>query len=246
MPIIKNTLGSKSYKYLSYLISLYSFFFLLPSMLLRKMIELPYLGVIPISILFTGIYFTLLDIITEVYGYYEGKRTLLSGLLTYTLFVFIMELIAHIDSPTNYHVNWSTTQDPNAYSYLFNNLYLVWFSVVICALCANTLNLIVLSKWKILTRGKYFWMRSVMSSFIAAIMYSLISNLFAFGFFLHQNQVLYFLKLVTISVFSKLLTLIILAYPSTVLCHFLKRKENIDVYDYAVNYNPFWHAAYQE
>src|SRR3990167_9773714 len=100
-----NTAGfKKTYRCLPYIISIYSFTFLLPSILLRKMVDLPFIGIVPISILFTGIYFMLLDIVTEVYGYYEARRMLLAGLLTYTAFVFTMEFITYITSPKNYHV----------------------------------------------------------------------------------------------------------------------------------------------
>lgn len=228
----------KSYQYLPYIVSVYSFFFLLPSLLLRKMIFLPHLGIIPISILFTGIYFMILDVVAEVYGYYEARRILFAGLVTYTIFIFIMESMTRIPSPLGYHVAWSSIQDPYAYTYLFRGVYLVWFSVVICALIANTLNIIALSKWKILIRGRYFWMRSVTTSLVTALIYSVISNFFAFGLFLNENQALYFFKLVLISVSAKLLTLLICAYQATLLCYFLKQKEGVDVYDYDVNYNP--------
>ena len=181
----------------------------------------------------------LLDVVTEVYGYLEGRKVLLAGLVTYTLFVLTMEIITHIPSPENYHVSWSTVQDPNAYNYLFNNIYLVWFSVVVCALSANTLNMIALSKWKILVRGKYFWMRSVTTSLVAAIIFSVLSNIFAFGLFLHGVEFFYLVKLTLISIPAKLLTLIVFAYTATFLCDFLKHKEHIDVYDNHLNYNPF-------
>jgi uncharacterized PurR-regulated membrane protein YhhQ (DUF165 family) len=66
------------------------------------MIVLPYLGLVPIDIFFTGIYFVLLDIVTEVYGYYEAKKMVYAGLLSYALFVFIMELVIHIHEPQNH------------------------------------------------------------------------------------------------------------------------------------------------
>src|SRR3990167_9597929 len=99
-----NNSEKRSFRYLSYIVAIYSFFFLLPSILLKKMVIVPFFGVIPISILFTGIYFMLLDVVTEVYGYYEARRMLLAGLLTYTAFVFTMEFITYITSPKNYHV----------------------------------------------------------------------------------------------------------------------------------------------
>ncbi len=231
--------NNKSYRYLPYLISIYSFCFLLPSILLRKLIDFPLIGVIPISILFTGTYFMLLDVITEVYGYYEARRTLFAGLITYTLFVFTMEVIIHIPSSTTSMTLSSTPPDPLAYDHLFNGIYLVWFSVVVCSLFSNTLNIILLSKWKILTNGNYFWMRSVTSSLLTAILYSTLSNLFAFGLFMKTSQTSYFFKLTLISISAKLLTLLVCAYPATLLCGILKRAEGMDAYDHDIQYNFF-------
>lgn len=230
--------AGKNYKYLPYIVSIYSFCFLFPSILLRKMVDVPYIGVVPVSILFTGTYFMLLDIVTEVYGYYEARRMLFAGLITYSIFVFALEAIVNIPSPLNYQVAWGAAQDASAYNKLFGGIYLVWFSVVICSLFANTLNIIVLSKWKILIKGRYFWLRSVTSSFFTALIYSAVSNLFAFGIFMNASQAAYFFKLVVISVSAKLFTLIVFAYPATILCGVLKRKEGVDIYDYHIDYNP--------
>ncbi len=141
----------KTFKCLPYLAAIYSFFFILPSILLHKIVTLPLAGAVPISILFTGIYFSLLDVITEVYGYYESRKILLAGLVTYTLFVCLMEIIYRIPSPSNYHAAWDVIQTQDAYKFIFSNLYLVWFSVAFCTLFANNLNSLVLSKWKVLT-----------------------------------------------------------------------------------------------
>jgi len=239
MTLIQSESGKRSYRYLPYIISIYSFFFILPSLLLHKIVNLPILGAVPISILFTGIYFVLLDIVTEVYGYRQARALLLSGLVTYSIFVFIMEVILRIPSPQNYHAAWSLGQDPNVYIYLFNNLHLVWFSVVICTLFANNLNAILLSKWKVLVQGKYFWIRSMTTSLMAAIIYSTLSNFFAFGLFLSHFQTAYFFKLTLISISAKLFTLFVFAYPSVIFCELLKRKEGVDVYDHDLSFNPF-------
>lgn len=235
----KEVSQEKGYQYLIFIVSIYSFLFLLPSLLIKKIIVLPLLGYIPISILFTGTYFVLLDIITEVYGSAAAKKTLIAGLITYSFFVFLMEGIQYIPSPADYHVAWSGVQDPDAYKYLFNHLYLVWISVVFCALFANTINIFILARWKIFLKGRYFVFRSITTSFFAALIYSFVSNLFAFGFFLNMSQIPYFLELVLISVSAKLLTITIFAYPALAICMFLKKKEGIDKYSYNVSLNPF-------
>lgn len=236
MNVMKNS--SKGYKYLTFLTAIYTFCFILPSLLIRKMVDVPILGVIPISILFTGTYFVLLDVITEVYGFYQARKVLYAGLIAYTLFVFTMEFIKQIPSPLNYHVEWSATQNADAYAYLFSNLYLVWISVGFCTLFANTFNMIFLSKWKRIANGRYFWIRSITTSLAAAVVYSFLSNLFAFGFFMPIEKIPYFIELTLISISAKLITLLIFAYPANILCFILKNKEKVDAYD-NVGYNPF-------
>lgn len=49
----------------------------------------------------------------------------------------------------------------------------------------------------------------------------------------------YFFELVAISIGSKLIVLIVLAYPANFICYMLKKAQHIDVYDHGVNYNPF-------
>jgi uncharacterized PurR-regulated membrane protein YhhQ (DUF165 family) len=238
--ILNKSNTNSTYKYLTYITSIYSFFFILPSLLLKKIIVLPYLGNIPISILFTGIYFMLLDVITEVYGYREGKKTLIAGLICYTFFVFILEGIIHIPSPIDQNLPLGAAINP--YNYLFDNLYLVWISVMICGLIANTLNVYVLSKWKVLVQGKYFWIRSVTTSFVALTFYSMISNYFAFSF--NNMHYGYYSKLVLVSLSAKLVTLIIFAYPASLLCMLLKNKEGVDVYDVDTKFLSIFKEAY--
>lgn len=233
-----DVLVHKSFRYLTFIISIYSFLFILPSLLIKKIVVLPILGDIPISILFTGTYFILLDVITEVYGASQAKKTLLAGLFTYTVFVLLMELMQVIPSPSSFNVSWSNVQDPDAYKYLFNNLYMVWISVAFCALFANSINIYILAKWKVLAKGRYFWLRSILTSFFATLIYSVVSNLFAFGFFLPLSKIPYFIELCLISVSAKLLTLVIFAYPALLFCKFLKRAEGVDVYDYKLKLNP--------
>lgn len=229
----------KAYLYLPYIISLYTFFFILPALLLNRIVTLPLVGTLPISVFFTGIYFVLLDVATEVYGYWQGRTLVFTGLITYTVFMLIMEFVLHLPQAQNYGEPWGFDQDPFAYTYLFHNLHRAWFSVVFCTLLANNLNIVFLSKWKILMRGKYFWLRSLTTSLIAVTIYSALSNFMIFGMLLKPSQYSYYFQLILTSILAKLFTLFIFAYPSVVFCNFLKKKEGVDVYDYNLSLNPF-------
>jgi uncharacterized PurR-regulated membrane protein YhhQ (DUF165 family) len=226
-------------KFLPYLTIAYFLFLFMPCILLRKAIAIPHLGIIPISILFTGLHFMTLDIITEVYGYYEGRRVLYASLFGYVVFAIFMSIILQTPSPADMTVEWATLQDPHAYHYLFDGIGLFTVAVLVSALLGNTINMIILSKWKIALKGRYFWMRSLTTSSIAAAFYSIASVLIVGAPYLSDKTALLVIKIIIISFVSKLVTLAIFATPAAIFCAILKRIEGVDVYDYGVNYNPF-------
>ena len=228
-----------TYRCLPYLTSCFMVLFLLPSIFFRKAIVLPLVGVIPVSVLLTGSYFLLLDIIAEVYGYYQAKKVLYAGLFAFVLYTIVTEVIISLPTSPGVFVKWSSIQDPNAYEYVFNHLYLFCIGVLLSGFLGSILNIVILSKWKIAVQGKYFWFRSVFSSSVAAIIYSFISMILALSPFLKEVTLAEIIKFVLISFGAKILTLSILSFPATILCLIIKKVEGIDVYDYHVDYNPF-------
>ena len=230
-----NSQNPKFVKHLSLLVAIYTFCFILPTILLKRTVILPYFGLIPISIFFTGSYFVLLDIITEVYGYYEAKKVIYAGLTAYSLFVWVVEAIIFYNPniPNEHIVQIHNNQ---AYSLIFNNIYVTWFSVLICTLVFDILNARLLSKWKFLLNGKYFIVRSILSSSISMILFSLVTNFFAFYQQIFSGDFEFYIKVNVISLSAKLLSLLICAYPAMILCKFLKKSENLDI---TINTNIF-------
>lgn len=228
-------------KYLTYITAIYSFFFMLPDLLLRKIVYIPMVGALPFDIFFTGVYFVILDIVTEVYGVKESRKLLLAGLISYSIFILVMEISLRIPSPKinlTYYKLTDILMAESSYRFLFQNVYTVWLSVIVCVSISGWLNMVVLSKWKILMKGKYFWIRSPVTSFIAALIYSSISNLSAVGILMHPSNPITIFQVMGFSFAAKLFTFIIFAYPATKICEYLKSKEKIDVYDYGISFNP--------
>jgi uncharacterized PurR-regulated membrane protein YhhQ (DUF165 family) len=213
--------NSKFTKHLTLLVGIYCISFILPTILLKKSIIIPLFGVIPISILFTGTYFILLDVITEVYGYYEGKKTLYTGLITYTIFVFVMEFVLTINCEFSYN--------NQSYNTIFENIYITWFSVAFCTLVFDIFNIRLLSKWKFLYRGKYFIFRSIGSSSFAIILFSFITNLFAFRQQIFNGDIKFYLNITFISITAKIISLVIFSVPAMFLIEYLKKSEQLDI-----------------
>jgi uncharacterized PurR-regulated membrane protein YhhQ (DUF165 family) len=196
-------------KYLSVLVGIYCLCFTLPTILLKRSVVVPLFGVIPISILFTGTYFVLLDVITEVYGYYEGKKALYAGLLAYTFFVFIMEFVICI----NPLLPAQALANNNAYNLIFNNIYVTWFSVAVCTLIFDIFNIRLLSKWKFLLKGKYFILRSIGSSAFAIVLFSFITNLFAFHQQIFAGDIKFYININVVSITAKIVSLSVFSIP---------------------------------
>jgi uncharacterized PurR-regulated membrane protein YhhQ (DUF165 family) len=214
---------------------------MLPDLLLRKIVYIPMVGALPFDIFFTGVYFVILDIVTEVYGVKESRKLLLAGLISYSIFILVMEISLRIPSPKinlTYYKLTDILMAESSYRFLFQNVYTVWLSVIVCVSISGWLNMVVLSKWKILMKGKYFWIRSPVTSFIAALIYSSISNLSAVGILMHPSNPITIFQVMGFSFAAKLFTFIIFAYPATKICEYLKSKEKIDVYDYGISFNP--------
>ena len=84
--------------------------------------------------------------------------------------------------------------------------------------------------------GKYFIVRSILSSSISMILFSLVTNFFAFYQQIFSGDFEFYIKVNVISLSAKLLSLLICAYPAMLLCKFLKKSENLDI---TINTNIF-------
>ena len=215
-------------KYLGTLVSILTVLFILPTILLRNSINLPITGVIPISIFFTGTYFIVLDIITEVYGYKEAKKGIYTALFGYTLFVLIIEFVINI-SPIIPIQNTSNLVNNNAYILIFSNIYQTWLSVTICTFIFDIFNIRLLSKLKFLFNGKYFILRSIGSSSTTIILFSTITCCFAFFDEILKGNYKFYLTVTIVSITAKIISLIIFAIPASIICKYLKKTENIDI-----------------
>lgn len=230
----------QGYKYLTFIVMLYATSNLLLALTYKKVIMFQSIGTVPISIFMTGIYLVISDIIAEVYGYKEAQKALLSLLVIYTLFTIFAIFIVHIPTPNNLAVVWSSTQDPYAFQYILGDIPTFYLGVIVAALVGTFLNIYLISKWKILLMGRYFWLRSIGASGIAAFLYSLITTLFVgLHAIIYEHALGTMAKIIIISFLAKIVTLMILAYPATLVCKILKKAEGVDVYDYGVSYNPF-------
>ena len=97
-------------------------------------------------------------------------------------------------------------------------------------------NTYLLTKWKILARGKFFWLRSIGSSSTGQFVFTVVTLLFDM---LHVLPLQKIIQLICLSFTLKIVITFFAAWPSTILVIFLQKTESIDVYDYNTDFNPF-------
>lgn len=180
-----------------------------------KLIETSF-GTISAASLVSPFWFILGDVITEVYGYRNSINLYKAVILCQFTFAVICYFLIKLPSPDGW-------QGQLGYELALGNLVPMAICQFIGMSVAWPLNAYLLSKWKILTDGKYFWLRSIGSSGIGEIIFTVVSvSLSIYGVFpIHQ-----LITIVTISCVLKVVFNIIFAYPSTILVVLLNYLES--------------------
>ena len=167
------------------------------------------------------------DILTEVYGYRWARRVIWLGFLCnliFVAFVWLGQLLPSADF-------WGGQEAYESILGFAPRLLVASFGGY---LVGEFINSFILSKMKILTKGRWLWSRTIGSTIVGqgldtAVFISLAfigTPSFALIMILHH-----WLAKVAIEA---------MATPGTyAVVNFLKKKERLDTYDYETNFNPF-------
>src|SRR5205823_14289537 len=109
----------------------------------------------------------------EVYGYPVTKKIVLYGFICDLIFGILTVFICHIPS-----ISESQTI---AYMQVLGLLLREVVAQMIGVLSGAFINIYLISRWKMITNGRYFWLRSIGSSTIGEAIMLVISVLIAFA-----------------------------------------------------------------
>ncbi len=204
----------KQYKHLTFLAMLVLTVMFMDSILEYKPIEMPFGSMMAASFVFP-FWFILTDVITEVYGPKAAKKVLWSAFACQLLLSLTAYVLIHQKSPSGW-----TNQD--SYNLILGHLPRIVLSNFLSIILAGYININLLAKWKILMRGRYFWLRSIGSSAIAEILYSTLAvTLIGYQIFTpHQLA-----TMIMWSYIMKLSYTTLFAAPATLLVGWLKHAE---------------------
>jgi hypothetical protein len=169
------------------------------------------------------------DVLTEVYGYARARQTIWIGFACNLIAVLAIYLGGVLPA-AGFWPNQSAYESILGFT---PRLLAASFSAY---LIGEFLNSIVLAKIKVMTSGKYLWVRTIGSTLIGELADSAVFITAAFAGVWPGDQIL--TGIVTQWLLKSGYEVI--ATPLTyVVVGFLKRTENADVYDRSTNFTPF-------
>jgi len=218
---------NQQYKCLIPLAMFYMMIKLVTVLLIYKIINIGTVSVTAATVIIP-LWFLTGDVIAEAYGYNTSKQIIWAALILQFIFACICTLFINLPSPANW-----THQD--AYNQVFGNLPRVVVSSFIAIVSGAFINAYTVSKWKILLKGKLFWLRSLGASIIGEATFVIISLSMEFIGVVPLKTLM---QLILISFAMKIVINPILVIPSALLAALIKKIENVDVYEYDLEFNP--------
>lgn len=169
------------------------------------------------------------DVMCEVYGWKITMRIVWLALICEAIFALLIMAIIHM--PT-----YGIGDYQDQYVNVLGNLWIFVVGGIISNAIAGLLNIYFMSRWKVLTQGKYFWLRSILATCISEFILIIVTVMIAFLPFIKLKMTL---KVFVDAYLLEVLYAFLFVYPAKLFVNFLREKEQIDAFDYGTSYNPF-------
>lgn len=169
------------------------------------------------------------DVLTEVYGYKRSRKVIWTGFFSAALMSITLGVVAIL--PPNTEWVWQ-----EAFTALFGMVPRIIVGSLVAYFVGEFVNSYIMSKMKIMTKGKYLWLRTIGSTILGEGFDTIIFVTIAFWGTMSTEVI----TAIIISNYVFKVGVEILFTPITYkVSSFLKKSEDIDYYDTNTNYNPF-------
>ena len=184
---------------------------------------------LPSAVIIFPITYILGDIITEIYGFKLSRLIIWTGFGCNFLMAIVFFIVVKLPYPTF----WNGQE---SYATVLNSTPRIILASLASYLIGTYLNSVVLSKLKVITNGKWLWIRTIGSTIVGEGVDSLLFITIAFGGQVPFNVLV---QMVLLQYVWKVVYEIILTPLTYIIIGYLKKKENIDTFDHDTKYNPF-------
>jgi queuosine precursor transporter len=203
-------------------------------------VNLPFYGeyIYGAGVLFFPISYLFGDVLTEVYGYARSRKVIWAGFAALIFASLMAFVVTYLSLPVN--VSPETMQGnlekQRAIEMIFGQTPRIVLASLTAFWMGEFVNSFVLAKLKLVTSGKFLWIRTIGSTILGEIADSLVFYPIAFFGAWSNEQLIsvmignYFIKVLWETVATPFTYLIV---------NFLKKAEHEDFYDKDTDFNPF-------
>lgn len=183
------------------------------------------------GVLFFPFSYIIGDVLTEVYGYANARRVIWTGFAALVFMAFMAAVVVALPPAAG----WPGQE---AYEFVFGNSWRIVLASITAFWAGEFANSFVLAKLKLLTAGRFLWMRTIGSTVVGQGLDSVIFYPLAFyglaGWPVEQLWQVVLSQWAIKTAWEALLT------PVTyVVVGFLKRREGVEVFDSDTDFSPF-------
>ncbi len=194
---------------------------------------LPWIGEWPFGagVLFFPVSYVIGDVLTEIYGYANARRVIWTGFAALLFMAFMAAVVVWLPPAADW-------PGQDAYEFVFGNSWRIVLASMTAFWAGEFANSFVLAKLKVLTAGRFLWMRTIGSTVVGQGLDSLIFYPLAFyglaGWPIEQLWQVVLSQWLIKTAWEALLTPVTYAVVG-----FLKRREGVEVFDSSTDFSPF-------
>lgn len=221
-------MSSKQFRLLTLFLVLNVTFQLISDATAAKIVLLFNFGV-SVTVLYFPFTYIISDIITEVYGYASARRILWYTLLASILAGIFYQIAVAVPAAPFFH-------DAPAYKTVFSIIPRVLVGGWLAIFIGDISNNYVLAKLKVLTNGRFLWLRIISSTVVGQFLNTAVFYAVALGGVMPGSAL--FTGIIAGWVIKTMVETLLM--PVTYLIvNKVKKLEGVDYYDNDTNFNPF-------
>lgn len=196
-------------------------------------VELPLLGTATFgaAVMFFPLSYIFGDILTEVYGYAKARRVIWAGFGAMSFAAVMAWVVVHLPPAPG----WPHQE---AYEVAFGNTWRIVLASLAAYFCGEFANSYVLARMKLMTAGRYLWMRTIGSTVVGEGIDSMLFYPLAFwGSGIIPDALIP--QLMLSQWIAKTMVEVAFTPVTYQVVGFLKRTERVDWYDRSTDFSPF-------
>jgi hypothetical protein len=225
--------ADRKYKHLDTLILIFVVVLLVSNLVAQKICKIGPLTLSGAELLFP-ITYIFGDIFTEVYGYAASRRAIWIGFFASALLSVMGAIVVTLPPAAGW-------QNQAAFATVFGFIPRLVVASLIAYWAGEFTNSYVMAKMKLMTRGRWLWTRTVGSTVTGQAVDTTIVVLIAFWGHAPGRTLF---ALILSSYICKVVYEVLATPVTYVVVGWLKRTEQVDVFDAGVSFNPFVRSSH--